>query len=870
MTTCTQQLERAGEIIQEFKKVDWDRNVSQMTAVREYNEEIATWEAHRRQWALEDERDGRSSRSREPSHSREPESGSRGRLPSRSQQDRSRSCSLPRRGLTRNLSPLSERRHGRREPARREQEMPQVPWELIKQYSAESRRAIASASEEVLWLLGNQAYRQLQDELDDLRNELAEVNGELTAARRKLQARPASNSDTSDPSSPSLPPAASSTAPLPSSDSGLKYTIKIYDGVEIFSIPNSAMEKQCPDGFPISGFWELSHWWATKKSTAQRPPNSTYMVFGDGTMVPKKRCDDIRELFRNSCNQAALVMPWRSVWSKNSKDFKDHVIVSVERIYPEIGNCSRHWKIKEMGTENFHNWAKGFCKNNDFKNLHPLDVAAMKKSLKQSSDVDEQPSNTGTTQDPPTQSAFASSLAHPSKSRKGRQTKTKNIFSVEDSTPSTSSATPIPDMPMQPVPLAPIAGPSLPPQLAPTATPFELSVIDPQLTGHQLVQVPSPMLEAPPPPELPSPPSAANHPPYSGAHGAFTFWRHYFGLATGPMLLSTGLANPPVLHSNLSPYSRPHHEIAQPLGAPAEPPTFPPPAPVTSAAPRLPLHSVFANSLLENTIVSSSEVPPGYDAALWAGATHSHKDQNRTYIPKKNDISPENLAGKHWVTEFGSTSNNKVKDFVNWWQNMSVADKTAWFEKSKALGFNTAPADSEEAPGKHSRGGSRKKKSMSFVPAGITLIVMFFRLIQVTHYLFNVFIALFFRHFLPVSLFCTWIVIAFMLGSSSLSCSDRFRYSDSNHYRFQTQIVIAFRLRSFLLLFALSHICSRRARPTFTLARFWTLAITVLLESPHSELGFILHHVFGLSLPRSLSTPSHAVPIISIITSSLI
>ncbi|KAJ3562195.1 hypothetical protein NP233_g9728 [Leucocoprinus birnbaumii] len=69
-----------------------------------------------------------------------------------------------------------------------------------------------------------------------------------------------------------------------------------------------------------------------------------------------------------------------------------------------------------------------------------------------------------------------------------------------------------------------------------------------------------------------------------------------------------------------------------------------------------------------------------------------------------------NLAGKHWVTEFGGSLNNKVKDFVKWWQNLSVADKTTWFEKSKALGFNIAPADSEEATGKRSRGGSRKKK----------------------------------------------------------------------------------------------------------------------------------------------------------------
>ncbi|KAJ3557884.1 hypothetical protein NP233_g11628 [Leucocoprinus birnbaumii] len=173
----TQQLKEAPEIHHLFSKVDFDTSISQLPAVKELNKAMEAWNNTRRKLDRDFSRSpsppccNRSPhRDRSPLHDSEMHSHSD--PSSRSQQGQSQSCSPLRRGQTRDLSPLSEHRYGQREPSHRDQNMPQMPWELIEQYSSESCRAISSALDEVLWLLRNKAYSRLEGKITDLCKEL--------------------------------------------------------------------------------------------------------------------------------------------------------------------------------------------------------------------------------------------------------------------------------------------------------------------------------------------------------------------------------------------------------------------------------------------------------------------------------------------------------------------------------------------------------------------------------------------------------------------------------------------------------------------------------------------------------------------------
>ncbi|KAF7761323.1 hypothetical protein Agabi119p4_10732 [Agaricus bisporus var. burnettii] len=281
---------------------------------------------------------------------------------------------------SRNRSPSYQPKHSRsrkHRPAkrRRSQSPPPNPphksfWKKVRSYSDETVEALQTATPDVLRTFNNQVFANQEIEMRYLQhkyNQLKRDYRQLQETVDKLEHKGRISSHSLSQGGPSTLSSSSFPQPQPT----LINYLRLENGQELFTLPTVEPVLRRPDGF--RGFWTNAEW-MSHRGGKQKPRNSSFLVEADGSPISEDECKIIRKTLRSTLNFLGVTIPFRLHGNLNSKQFRDHVTVSLESAHPGLGQCQHHWKVQQLVIENYKTWLQSFFTNYGAEMLSPVDI----------------------------------------------------------------------------------------------------------------------------------------------------------------------------------------------------------------------------------------------------------------------------------------------------------------------------------------------------------------------------------------------------------------------------------------------------------------------------------------------------------------
>ncbi|KAJ3560178.1 hypothetical protein NP233_g11007 [Leucocoprinus birnbaumii] len=698
----TQGFRKAQEIRKDFEKIDFERNVSQFTPVREFNEMID---------GIVDER----CRQREADEATEAGTAQRVIHAPR--------ALLPKTPIiigidlaagVQNVAEhilvtfphyLSRPNSVARENVEHSLLTAQALHPKFQLGNLETRQAIFTASGDVLRALGNKAFLALEQEHAELCRRYKQLACDFDAHETAQHHTVHTLSTSQSPNDTSAPSGSIDTA---QADSTIFYRYHLPGGYKAWGTRKHDKGMKMPAKFPRDmAFWSKLDWMATRQSGKTKPPNSSFIVDETGASLPEEEKKAICNQFCDECTEIAQHMEYRWTWKNVSSEFKGHLFAVLEQKYKYLGLCLDHWKVLELGQEIYHNWVSNHVEHYSVQNLFCLDHQKAKQHLASAGiEVVDEDNSPPPAEEPgssvATQSQFVMSLAHGPQTVQVGSTVFPDNKGADEGVIGHQQAEEEEDEEW-----------FLRPSFHDTHASDNHDNTPPgyynpgrrrqYASQHFYRRVGTPSSSSS---SSSSPTSAYSHRRSSQEHRSLgspplassrvrahvedpispTFQSPTISPANGGGC-PDALPSPTAATIGATNYSS-TGEIPPQLDAPVALPMSLHPAPANTG----PIDPVLvANLLVTKKPLSSSEVPSDYDPKLWEGIAHLLADQNRVYKPKPSDKSPQNLAGKDWVANLGSNPHNKVKDFVEYWRTMSHELKCSYFNKSEAMGFKVTP-----------------------------------------------------------------------------------------------------------------------------------------------------------------------------------